>query len=265
MAEGNTSTLKGDQNNKWSLNGMTALVTGGARGIGHAIVEELLRLGASVHTCDLDETELDESLQRWKALGHPVTASVCDVASPTKRERLMEKVSTTFDGKLDILVNNVGYGLICPAEDVTANEYSLSMATNLESGFHLSQLALPLLRHSGKANIVFISSIASIVVSPSVCVYASTKAAINQLAKNLAYEWAKDNIRVNCVAPGTVDTRLLRNAFDDDEHRARVIDKIPLRRIGKPEEISSVVAFLCMPAASYITGQTLFVDGGFAL
>ncbi|KAK1257148.1 Tropinone reductase 1 [Acorus gramineus] len=264
MAEGNKSTLKGDQNNKWTLNGMTALVTGGARGIGHAIVEELLKLGASVHTCDRDETELDESLRRWKAHGHSVTTTVCDVASRAERERLMERVSATFDGKLEILINNVGYGLICQAEDVTANEYSLSMATNLESGFHLSQLALPLLRHSGKANIVFISSVASIVASPSMCVYASTKAAINQLAKNLAYEWAKDNIRVNSVAPGTVDTQLLRNALDD-EHCARIIDEIPLRRIGKPEEISSAVVFLCMPAASYITGQTLFVDGGFTL
>ncbi|KAK1289123.1 Tropinone reductase 1 [Acorus calamus] len=175
MAEGNTSTLIGDQNNKWSLNGMTALVTGGARGIGHAIVEELLGLGASVHTCDRDETKLDESLRRWKALGHPVTASVCDVASRAERERLMEKVSTTFDGKLDILVNNAGYGLICPAEDVTAEEYSLAMATNLESGFHFSQIALPLMRQSGKGNIVFISSAASAVVSPSMSVYASSK------------------------------------------------------------------------------------------
>ncbi|KAK1257174.1 hypothetical protein QJS04_geneDACA024923 [Acorus gramineus] len=95
------------------------------------------------------------------------------------------------------------------------------------------------------------------------CVYASSKGAINRLAKNLAYEWAKDNIRVNCVAPGVVDTRLL-NVLDDKQ-RAQVIDETPLRRIGKPEEISSVVAFLCMPAASFITGQTLFVDGGFTL
>ncbi|KAK1266467.1 Tropinone reductase 1 [Acorus gramineus] len=263
MAEGNTSNLKGDQNNKWSLNGMTALVTGGARGIGHAIVEELLGLGASVHMCDRDEAKLDESLLRWKALGHPVTASVCDVASRAERESLMEKVSTTFDGKLNILVNNAGYGLICPAEDVTAEEYSLAMATNLESGFHFSQLALPLMRQSGKGNIVFTSSAASAVAKPSVCVYASSKGAINRLAKNLAYEWAKDNVRVNCVAPGVVDTRLL-NALDDKQ-RAQIIDETPLRCIGKPEEISSAVAFLCMPAASFITGQTLFVDGGFTL
>ncbi|KAK1312998.1 hypothetical protein QJS10_CPA06g00051 [Acorus calamus] len=138
------------------------------------------------------------------------------------------------------------------------------MATNLESGFHLSQLALPLMRHSGRGNIVFISSTISAAVMPSLCVYATAKGAINQLAKNLAYEWTKNNILINCVAPGVVDTLLSKTAVSD-EYRARLIDGTPLRRIAKPEEISSVVACLCMPAASYITGQTLFVDGGYSL
>ncbi|KAK1310417.1 hypothetical protein QJS10_CPA08g00549 [Acorus calamus] len=264
MAEGNTTIfLKGD-NEKWSLSGMTALVTGGARSIGHAIVEELVGLGASVHTCDRDEIELNESLRRWKALGLPVTASVCDVTSRAERERLMKRVSASFDGKLDILVNNVGTAVIRPAEDISAEEYSLIMATNLESGFHLSQLAYPLMRQSGKGNIVFISSAASVVAMPSVCVYASTKGALNQIAKNLAFEWAKDSIRVNCVAPGFVETSLSKQTVDD-EYRTGIIGKTPLHRAGKTEEISSAVAFLCMPAASYITGQTIFVDGGLSL
>ncbi|KAK1265742.1 Tropinone reductase 1 [Acorus gramineus] len=263
MTEENTSIFKGDTN-KWSLSGMTALVTGGARGIGHAIVEELVGLGASVYTCNRDETELNESLRRWKALGHPVTASVCDVTSRTERERLMMRVSATFDRKLDILVNNVGTAMICPAEDICAEEYSLIMATNFESGFHFSQLAYPLMRQSGKGNIVFISSAASVVVVPSLCLYASTKRALNQTTKNLAFEWAKDNIRVNCVAPGFVETVLTKKVIKD-EYRTKIISETPLRRPGKAEEISSVVAFLCMPAASYITGQTIFVDGGFSL
>ncbi|KAK1313618.1 Tropinone reductase 1 [Acorus calamus] len=263
MTEENTSIFKGDTN-KWSLGGMTALVTGGASGIGHAIVEELVGLGASVYTCDRDETVLNESLQRWNALGHPVTASVCDVTSRAERERLMKRVSATFDGKLNILVNNVGTIMMRPAEDITAEEYNLIMATNLESGFHLSQLAHSLMRQSGKGNIVFISSATSIVAMPSMCLYASTKGALNQIAKNLAFEWAKDNIRVNCVAPGLVETALAKQVADD-ESRAGVIGKTPLRRGGKAEEISSTVAFLCMSAASYITGQTIFVDGGFSL
>ncbi|KAK1313619.1 hypothetical protein QJS10_CPA06g00039 [Acorus calamus] len=262
MAEGNTSIFKGD-NNKWSLDGMTALVTGGARGIGHAIVEELVGLGASVHTCDRDETDLNESLRRWKALGYPVTASVCDVTSRAERERLMKMVSDTFDRKLDILVNNVGTAMMRPAEDISAEEYSLIMATNFESGFHLSQLAHSLMRQSGKGNIVFISSVSSFVAMPFVCLYASTKSALNHIAKNLAFEWAKDNVRVNCVAPGFVDTELSKEVAN--EYRAGIIGKTPLRRTGKTEEISSTVAFLCMSAASYITGQTIFVDGGLSL
>ncbi|KAK1257141.1 hypothetical protein QJS04_geneDACA024895 [Acorus gramineus] len=220
---------------------MTALVTGGARSIGHAIVEELVRLG-SVYTCDRDETALTESLRRWKALGHPVTASVCDVTSHAERERLMERVSATFGGKLNILVNNVGTILLRPVEDISDEEYNLIMATNLESGFHLSQLAHSLMRQSGRAT-----------------------GALNQIAKNLAFEWAKDNIRVNCVAPGFVNTALAKQVKFSTLIFYGTYSKTPLRRAGKAEEISSTVAFLCMPAASYITGQTIFADGGFSL
>ncbi|KAK1280551.1 hypothetical protein QJS04_geneDACA014301 [Acorus gramineus] len=258
MAEENS--LKGK--NRWSLHGMNALVTGGSRGIGHAIVEELVGFGASVHTCARNETNLNESLRRWRDLGLPVTGSTCDVSSRAERERLMERVQEVFDGKLDILVNNVGTGKMKPAEEFTAEEYSQIMTTNFESAYHLSQLSHPLMKkNSGGGNIVFISSIAGAVAGPSMSIYAATKGAMNQVTKNLACEWAKANIRVNCVAPGFIDT-LLAKPFLDDEGNKWITGRVPLRRVGQTEEISSVVAFLCLPAASYITGQTIFVDGG---
>uniref|UniRef100_A0A0E0MF46 Ketoreductase domain-containing protein n=1 Tax=Oryza punctata TaxID=4537 RepID=A0A0E0MF46_ORYPU len=199
-------------NKRFSLAGSTALVTGGSKGIGRAIVEELASFGATVHTCARNEAELRRCQEEWMAKGLAVTVSVCDVSVRADREALAGRVSAMFDGKLSILVNNAGTSYLKPAADLTPEESSRFMTTNFESCFHLSQLAYPLLRDTGRGSIVNISSIASFVVG---------------------------------------------NDFAQVE-----FNRLPLGRLGKPEDISSLVAFLCMPAASYITGQIICVDGG---
>ncbi|CAI9092488.1 OLC1v1027740C1 [Oldenlandia corymbosa var. corymbosa] len=247
---------------RWSLSGLTALVTGGTRGIGHAVVEELAEFGATVHTCSRNETELNERLQEWASKGYKVTGSVCDASSREQREQLMEKVSSVFDGKLNILINNVGTNIRKPTANYTADEYSKLMATNLESAYHLCQLAYPLLKASGVGNVVFISSVAGLVHIFSGSIYGATKGAMNQLTKNLACEWAKDNIRVNCVAPWYIRTSLVEHLLSNKEFMDCIKSKTPLGRVGEPKEVSSLVAYLCLPAASYITGQIVAVDGG---
>ncbi|CAB4282398.1 unnamed protein product [Prunus armeniaca] len=232
---------------RWSLEGLTALVTGGTKGIGYAIVEELAGFGATIHTCARNEVDLNDCLSQWEKKGFKVTGSVCDVVSKSQREELINKLSSLFDGKLNILINNVGTNITKPTTEFTAEDYTFLMSTNLESAYHLCQLAHPLLKASGAGNIVFVSSVAG---------------AINQLAKNLACEWAKDNIRTNSVAPWFITTPLADHFLGNEKSFKIIKSRTPLRRPGEPEEVSSLIAFLCLPAASYITGQTISVDGG---
>ncbi|KAK6227948.1 hypothetical protein SCA6_000288 [Theobroma cacao] len=279
---------------RWSLNGMTALVTGGTRGIGHAIVEELAGLGAAVYTCSRNEAELNKCLKEWEGKGFLVSGSVCDASSKDQRQKLVENVASLFNGRLNILINNVGTNIRKPTIEYSAEEYSKLITTNFESSYHLCQLAHPLLKASQVGSIVFISSVAGVMHIGSGSIYGPTKgklpsymvcdtpftlpfsfsslcgdlnflilvAAINQLTKNLACEWAKDNIRTNCVAPWYIRTSLVEHLLEKKELLEKIITRTPLQRVGEPEEVSSIVAFLCLPASSYITGQVISVDGG---
>ncbi|KAK7395249.1 hypothetical protein VNO78_15799 [Psophocarpus tetragonolobus] len=251
---------------RWSLHGMTALVTGGTRGIGHAIVEELAEFGSAVHICSRKQCDIDKCLEEWKIKGFSVTGSVCDLQCADQRKGLMEIVGSIFHGKLHILVNNAATSITKKIIDYTADDISTIMATNFESVYHLTQLAYPLLKKSGNGSIVFISSIAGSRALPVFSVYAASKGAMNQFTRNLALEWAKDNIRTNAVAPGPVMTELLesiRNSAGGDESVDGIVDGTVVGRMGEPKEISALVAFLCLPAASYITGQVICADGGF--
>ncbi|CAL4993930.1 unnamed protein product [Urochloa decumbens] len=218
---------------RWSLQGKKALVTGGTLGIGRSVVEELVALGATVYTCSWEEEELVQRLKEWEARGVPVTGSVCDVSVQDQRERLIRDVTSHFGGKLDILVNNAGIAIRKSATEHSIEEYSFLMATNLESAYHLCLLAHPLLKASGSGIIVFISSIDGVVALFSGPIYGMTK------AKNLI--------------------------FSDKELKDNIVRRTPIGRVGEPDDISSMVAFLCMPGSSYITGQTILVDGGMTI
>lgn len=250
---------------RWSLQGQTALVTGGTRGIGRAIVEELASLGASVYTCARSEQDLISCLKEWEAAGLSVKGSTCDASSREQREALFCDVSSCFHGKLNILVNNVGTNIRKPTVEYTAEDFMHIMSTNFESAYHFAQLAHPLLKASGKGSVIFVSSVAGVVAIRSGTLYAASKGAMNQITKNLACEWAKDGIRVNTVAPWYIKTDLANEVLKDDEFTTQVISRTPLRRVGEPFEVASVAAFLCLPTAGFVTGQVITIDGAMSV
>ncbi|CAN8285467.1 unnamed protein product [Cochlearia groenlandica] len=250
---------------RWSLQGMNALVTGGASGIGYAIVEELASFGARVHVCDISEPLLNKSLSEWEKKRFQVTGTICDVSSRPERVKLMKNVSSVFDGKLNILVNNVGVLREKPTIEYEAEDFSYHISINVEASYHFCQLSHSLLKASGYGSIIFISSMAGIVSVDGGSIYGLSKGALNQLARNLACEWAKDGIRANVAAPNSIHTNLTQSYMNDADYMEILCNRTPLGRCGEAKEVASLVTFLCLPAASYITGHTICVDGGLTI
>ncbi|CAN4116054.1 unnamed protein product [Withania somnifera] len=213
--------------------------------------------------------ELHECLRQWKAKGFKVGGSVCDLLSRSQRDKFMDNVSTYFNGKIDILINNAAVVVSKSALELTYEDYNTIMGTNFEASYHLSQLAHPFLKASGNGRIVFISSVAGFVSLPLCSIYSAAKGAMNQLTRSLACEWAKDNIRVNAVAPWVIKTSLIEAVSQDPEVKGNInklVGRTPIDgRLGEPKEVSAMVAFLCFPCASYITGQIMCVDGGITI
>ncbi|WIA11302.1 hypothetical protein OEZ85_011425 [Tetradesmus obliquus] len=251
---------------RFSLEGKTALVTGGTKGIGQAVVAELCALGAKVYFCSRSQQDVDAALASFQQQGYAVAGMAADVANKEPREQLVQQVSDAFGGSLHILVNNVGTNIRKPTSEFTDQDYSTVLTTNLESAFKLCQLCRPLLKAAGSSSILFNSSVAGGPLAMfSGTLYAMSKAALNQLTKNLAVEWAPDGIRVNSVAPWYTATPLAMQVLQDKEFEAKVVSATPMGRIAQPSEVASVMAFLTGPGAAFVTGQTLAVDGGYSV
>jgi Tropinone reductase 1 len=249
---------------KWNLTGKTALITGGTRGIGKAIAEEFVGLGASVFIVARDADVLNETILSFNADVSVVDGLVADVSLSSDRLRIFEAIGKKW-GRLDILVNNVGTNIRKKTLDYSEVEIQKVFNTNLFSSLELCRLMFPYLKKSDFASIVNLSSVAGITHLKTGIAYGMTKAAIIQMTKNLACEWASENIRVNAVAPWYIETPLAKQVLKDLDYLRSVLNRTPMKRIGKPAEVASAVAFLAMPASSYITGQCLVVDGGFSV
>ncbi|HXJ77292.1 MAG TPA: glucose 1-dehydrogenase [Candidatus Methylomirabilis sp.] len=241
----------------------TALVTGASYGIGGASALALARDGCDVAVSDLRADDLAETLTAIRAAGARAVAVALDVRSLASIERAMAEVLGTF-GHLDVLVNNAGVPLTRAAVDVTEAEWDEVMGVNLKGAFFLTQHVGRHLIGSGRAGaIVSIASTHGVIGLADRSTYGISKAGISQMTRMLAIEWAGHGIRVNAVAPATVETRSRAAFFDaNPKRRQRAMDRIPLGRFGTADEMASMVAYLAGPHAAFITGQTILVDGG---
>ena len=230
----------------WDLRGKRALVTGATKGIGKAIADELAALGATVlgvarHGADVD----------------------ADITVTADRARIVE--AARVRGPLHVLVHNAGTNVRKPLvayDDATIEQL---IHLDLTSALLLSRDLHPLLRDANGASVIHVGSVAAQLALPTGVAYAAAKAGLTAAARTLALEWARDRIRVNTVAPWYTRTPLVEPVLADPARLAAIVERTPLGRIAEPREVATAVAFLAMPAASYITGQCLTVDGGMSI
>jgi len=248
----------------FDISGKKALVTGGSKGIGFAIAKDLLLAGCEVLITARDEKQLSDAAKSLSHHNSPIHFLKTDISKEADRKILADFIESKF-GELDILVNNVGTNIRKKVQDYSEEEIQFLFQTNLFSALDLSKRLFPMLQLSKNANIINISSVAGLGHLKTGAIYGMTKAAMIQLSKNLAVEWAPHKIRVNAIAPWYIDTPLARQVLKDKNYLDEVLSNTPLNRIGKPGEVSGLVRFLCSPAAGYITGQCIAVDGGFSI
>jgi 3-oxoacyl-[acyl-carrier protein] reductase len=238
-----------------------AVITGGGAGIGEAIARRLSTDGFMIVIGDLDGERAEAVASDISAAGGEASGRQLDVSAAESVTALFEWL-TDHLGRCDVLVNNAGIANTAPLSELPLERWASTIAVNVTGALLTTQHAVPLMRNRGRGRIVNISSISGVRASAGRIAYGTSKAAIIGLTRQLAIELATDNITVNSVAPGPVDTDLTR-AVHTEATRQSYLRLVPMNRYGRPEEIAAAVSFLCSEDASYITGHTVPVDGGF--
>jgi glucose 1-dehydrogenase len=249
-----------------SLEGRVALITGGGNGIGRACAERFARDGAQVAVADINTAEGQAVASALRDAGYEAVFLQCDVAKSAEVRATVERTVDAF-GAVDILVNNAAIIKGIDFLEISEADFDAVLSVNLRGAFLMAQAAARQMVAQVKAgrrpgSVINMSSVNAVFAIANQVPYSVSKGGLNQLTKVMALSLAEYGIRANAIGPGSINTRILGTVMTDDAARARILSRTPLGRIGEPEEIAAVAAFLASDDASYITGQTIYADGG---
>lgn len=244
-----------------SLEGKKALITGAAKGIGKSIAIVFAELGADLVLADIDQSGLESTVKEVKKRGQRAYPVVADITKLRDIENLVQEAIQAF-GKIDILVNNAGVAHLNPAEKLTEEQWDKTMGVNLKGLFFLSQEVGKHMIQKRKGKIINISSQTGVVALEKHVAYSASKAGVIGITKVLALEWGKYNINVNAVAPTIIMTPMGKQVWSGEKGE-KMLEKIPLKRFGKPVDVAFTVAFLASDISNMITGATIMIDGGY--
>lgn len=243
----------------FNLSGKRALITGGGSGLGLAVARAFAEYGAEVIIAGRRADALSEAAA---SIGGNVRTIVCDLAQLDVIPELVDGIESAY-GPLDVLVNNAGIHLKKDALDVSDAEFETVLRTNLQAVFALSREAARRMTERKSGSIIMISSMAAKYGIPKVMAYTAAKSAVEGMTKAMAVEWSAQGVRVNCIAPGFIETEMSAKALNNDPDRKnRVLGRTPMRQLGKPKDVALAAVYLASPAAAFITGTSLAVDGG---
>jgi NAD(P)-dependent dehydrogenase (short-subunit alcohol dehydrogenase family) len=245
------------------LRGKTAIVTGGSKGIGKAIAQTFSSAGASVALAARGREDLEQAAKEIGAEGGRALAIPTDVTEPEQVQNLVDRTVAEL-GSVDILVNNAGAApFLSTLDQMRLEGFDKYFRLNFNGAVYCTKAVAPVLLTRGGGCVLNVASVAGFIASPGLTYYAGAKAALISFTRTVAQEWAAHNVRVNALAPGWIETEMNESARQTiPEFNRRVLESIPLGRWGTPEDVAGAALFLCSPAASFITGSVLVVDGG---
>jgi 2-deoxy-D-gluconate 3-dehydrogenase len=243
------------------LAGRVALVTGAGRGLGRAIARAVGRAGAAVACAARSRDQVDAAAAEIEAAGARALALALDVTRTDQITAAVEEAEARL-GPIDILVNNAGITLERKTVELTDEEWDSVLATNVTAMFRCARAVAPGMIRRGHGKVINVGSMYGVIGVARYAAYCASKAAVDGLTRSLAVEWARHGIQINCLAPGYMNTDIPRAALADERTRALFLSKVPARRIGEPGEVGALAVYLASPASDFMTGQTLYLDGG---
>ncbi|MGX2961830.1 SDR family NAD(P)-dependent oxidoreductase [Peribacillus sp. JNUCC 23] len=254
-----------DYQQLFSLKGKTALVTGGARGLGKAMAEALAQVGANIIIADMELASAQQTAKELALFGGRTLGLQVDVTSEEQVRAMVDQIVGEFN-ELNVVINNAGICQKITVEEQSLEDWKKTMDVNVNGVFLVSKYSGKQMKVQGGGSIINMASMSSFIANTEAqCAYNASKAAVDMMTKCMASEWAGNNIRVNAIAPGYMKTEMTKPIFAPGGELAHVLDLVPLKRLGEPHELGGLAIYLASDASTFATGSTFIVDGGYTI